>query len=1019
MKRYSAASVFLILMCGIVRAQEYRIAACSHAVCASSLDPGAKPDYLWFWSDHAAPVRLDGHEITSSLPSALSVDSPRMSVRVAGSRWSSAHPVQLIAAPARMWVEVPETMLPRFEVPKSGRVEIPFTSGTAWRARAVGESEGSWWTDVGPSKLLILTEASRRRVRLLTTDGKPVEAGVTLTAPREIGVERSVVAQLRSDRNGWVALDAIPERQPLTLVFSDDRDAPVAITASIGDIPSTITMPPAVAVQGRFVDREKRPVAGVQVEAETWLADSAIVRRTATSDAAGTWSLGQLPREARLALAAHCAGYAPLRKEISLSERLDLGTLTLRKGQNQVFRVIDDSEHKPIAGATIDARLGRKTTTNAKGLAILPDVSVDEPLDLSARGEGFLSRNATLLPPFSKETPLMLTRAFTVRGRFVDPARQPISGASVRVTSGKSFQDVRLSGDTFSLTLKPDQPAELQFLSPSTRPLRVDVEGKRGEVRDLGVLRPSEGITIRGRLLSESGIGIPNGSVWAPRPSAGGALVAWATGVVTRAESDADGVFALRGAGAEPLLLRIDAPGFARAFVPVAPEDVVSEIDLGDIRLNTGTTVRITSKPGSSGLARVALQSESGDIDTLTSTVRDGMATVAHVPSGRVVVSVINERSTTCEKEVDIPLQSEPFNVDCASGLVHIRGRVLLGQRAASGGVLIWSSPHETDSEGLIMGRVSNLGAQQQQVYGAPSQVTLRVGEAGEFESDELRSGAWRVRWVSPDSGSTAPRDVTIAEAEQSIILQYSEAMTRGEVVDQGAHPVRYATVREVGGTAVAMTGDDGKFSIAGLLPGLHRFQAQSGGLNSEITDVLIEPEHDPAPLRLVVKQEASNRFSVHVLTVGGQPAANAFVFVDALDGMTRIVTTDLAGEATVSFTDPPERLRCAMLHEGRWGLDRWRERSEWHDGLTLQIGETGSLRVSTRTVGGALMVEGPNGWNVSMLMRRIGNPMMLGSESTLNLAGLPTGVYTVRLGQCSDQANVRPRETASVAFKN
>ena len=1016
MRRSYGISLLLILACSAARAEEFTIAACSHGVCASRIDPGAKPAYVWSWSDQSAPVRLEGAQTTGSLASAD--HALRITVRVVRSRTSSDHPLKLIAAPTRMWGEVPETMLPRFDVPKSGRVEIPFAKGTAWRVRVVGDTEGTWWSDLSATKPLIPGQASRRRVRIVTTDGKPAEAGVTVMAAGT-GGERGVMAQLRSDTGGWFVLEAIPD-QSVTLIISDDTDAPVTITAPISEIPSLITMAPGVTVKGRFVSRERRPVPDVKVEAEGWLGDSAIIHRAAVSDAAGNWSLAQLPKDAHVVVAANCTGYAPMRKEVSLSERLDLGTLTMSKGETLSIRITDDAGHKPIADAKIDARLGRKATTNAKGVATLRDVSVDESLNLTVSASGFLTREIALAPPFGKEAPLVLTRAFTVKGHFVDAANQLIASASVRVTNGKAFRDVRLSDAAFSLTLDPDQRAELEFLSPSTRPLRVGVEGKRGEERDLGVLQPPEGIAIRGRLLDEAGVVIPNGAVWAPRQSSGGAIVAWATGAVVRAESDADGTFVLRGVGSEPLLLRVDAAGFARSFISVMPESGVPEIDLGSLTLRAGTTVRVTSKPGSSGVARVALRSEAGDVDTLSSAMRDGVASLAHVPPGRVVVSLMRDRSTTCEKEVDVPAQSEPFTVDCASGLVHVHGRVLVGQQPAPGGVLVWYSPNQTETEGLIMNQASNLGAQHQQVYGAPSEVTLRVGASGDFDSDELRSGAWRVRWISAASGSTAPRDVTIpAEEVPSVLLQYPDAVARGEVVDQDARPVQHAIVGEVGGSAFAMTSDRGEFSISGLLPGPHRFQARSGQLTSDAVEVRIEPDREPAPLRLVVQEQPSNDVAIHVLTAAGQPAANAFVFVDALDGATRIVTTDLFGNATVSFTDPPERLRCATLYDGQWGFDRWRARNECRTGVTLQLGDTGALRISAEKQGGALNVEGPNGWNVSMLLRRIGTAMTLSADRSMNLTGLPPGVYTLHLGPGNDQANVRARETTLVTFKN
>src|SRR3981081_1058968 len=128
MRRAHGISLLLMLACSAALADEFTIVACSRGVCASKIEPGAKPAYVWSWSDQSAPVRLDGDQATTSL--APADHALTISGRVVRPGSSSDHPLKLIAAPTRMWVEVPETMLPRFDVPRSGRVEIPFVKGT-------------------------------------------------------------------------------------------------------------------------------------------------------------------------------------------------------------------------------------------------------------------------------------------------------------------------------------------------------------------------------------------------------------------------------------------------------------------------------------------------------------------------------------------------------------------------------------------------------------------------------------------------------------------------------------------------------------------------------------------------------------------------------------------------------------------------------------------------------------------------------------------------------------------------
>jgi hypothetical protein len=104
-------------------------------------------EHLWLWDDRRPPTRLAPSELPS-WPPQEEVSTLRVDVRGA----PDEEPVFVIAAPAPMWQEVTEDLLPRFEVPASGSLAVPTWEGEAWRLRAVGRTAGTSWLDAGPAQ---------------------------------------------------------------------------------------------------------------------------------------------------------------------------------------------------------------------------------------------------------------------------------------------------------------------------------------------------------------------------------------------------------------------------------------------------------------------------------------------------------------------------------------------------------------------------------------------------------------------------------------------------------------------------------------------------------------------------------------------------------------------------------------------------------------------------------------------------------------------------------------------------
>jgi hypothetical protein len=998
-----------------------RLVACRDGACVADLDEMSQSEFVWIWSNDSPPTRFSMGEAKAHVASGTLDRADSLTITVRRPRDSGPKSTGVIAAPEAMWLEVPEPMLPRFTIPKEGSVTIGHRRGTPWIIRVAGEGEGSWWTRIPSGRgevAVVPVPATSRDIEIVGASGAPLPGAAVSILIGASASKRALAAQLRAGSDGVVRLESLPDRDHLTLIISEANHAPVTIEDRVSQLPGEIVLFTGAEVGGRFVDGDGEPVSEARVRAEGWLGESgAVVSRQSHTLENGAWQIAQLPPETKLVIVAEKKGFVSFRGEVNVdAESVDLGTVMLEEGESIVVRTVDDAGGGPINGARIQSAAGRKEVSDSKGIATLHDVSLSSEIELNLTADGYLPRTLRVLLPSGNEIEVELTKAFTVKGRFVERDHRPIGGATARVVAGSSFRDVALDGEEFAIPLHPEQPALLELRSPSTRVVRFEVVGKRGEVMDLGVIHPEDGIVVSGRVTTAGGQPVPAAVIWTPRPGASGPLVTWARGDLLRAESDEDGRFALRGAGPEPLLLRIDAPGFARTFRSVSAQEAAMVIDLGEIPLSKGTTVTVVGR-GEGAVARLALRRESSDIDTLTGAVRDGVATIRHVPAGPSVLTLHRGRSVVCEKRIDVPEETPELEVDCLADLLHVRGTVMIGGRPAEGGTLIWSSPNAVPVAGIILNRRSSLGAEQQQAHGLSSETTLPVSSSGTFESDELRAGEWSVRWVSPHGGSTEQRDVVLVDqAESTILIHYPGETIAGIVVDHDSLPVSRAVVREIIGGHSAITRTDGTFAVAGLSPGTFRLQAEYRDSRSDVVEVELDPRRRIDPVRLMLAHRTADVLLIRLLTSDGRPAANGFVFVETNQGEMRILTTDSEGRARLQFPGaPPTVVRGAAVHHGIWFTGEWMQTADWRDGLTFRPGRTGSLLIVGDTGGEGIGIEGPSGWNIGLLLRRLGATAVVYPQTPLHLTGLPPGAYRLHSATTTKSAIVRAEGTTTV----
>lgn len=108
-------------------------------------------DHYWAWAWNRAPIRVTSGGVEKAYADLRK--APRRYFRIApvlrGAKTNDAQRSAgfLLAAPAELWGEVPEHLLPRFPVGEGGTARFAASTAGQWRFRFVGDAVGSFWKD--------------------------------------------------------------------------------------------------------------------------------------------------------------------------------------------------------------------------------------------------------------------------------------------------------------------------------------------------------------------------------------------------------------------------------------------------------------------------------------------------------------------------------------------------------------------------------------------------------------------------------------------------------------------------------------------------------------------------------------------------------------------------------------------------------------------------------------------------------------------------------------------------------
>lgn len=1036
----------------------------------------------WFWTDGTVPVKIPIDQLARNdlppletpaakttpelsppelivrlqgLPPRRPSDTGKAPEREEGVEQTSVPTIDLISAPLEMWHEVPEHLLPVHHLAASERLELPRSPGKPWRLRALARDVGarplgSWWYDVPavsrPRVRLMLQPASDVEMALVDERRKKVDGAWLRAFPHP--ESRSFCLYPASA--GEVLLPLLPDLQELSVAAVAPGYLSTFTRAYPSSLPRQLALDPGARVMGRFVDSENLPVAGVEVIAEGWLEGTPRIpyRSQGRTDEDGTFSVAPVPLGRAVIRATH-SSFAAFHRALALEpdrneamsrqalapdgvERwtLELGDIRLRRGLGVQVQVEDGSGH-PIPGASLSTRPPQdaKVVTDREGRARLSAVDPEAVLEVEADAQGYRPASIRSLPPHPSLLRIGLQPAFTLLGRFLDSAGQPVSNGSLMVRSEQRLQTTSLESDgSFELTLIPEIPYRLSLRGPSTGRYTLSLEpGRPGEKRDLGDLTAPAGRSVTGRLVDgRDGQPVAGARIWTPRPDGDHPMRAWFFGDLLETVSDAEGRFRLAGLGELPARLRIDAAGFARTEVAFHPEPERSKIDLGDIELLPGTTLRVYVEGAARAdtrrlLARLDLGRQWRETDMLTAPVHEGVATLPDVPPGEAILTVLRGGDLACEKQVTVAPGVEEQEVTCRVEPIQLRGQVLLGGSPAPGGHLHWSPP-AVEGPAFILRRQSPLGAESTSVYGnGRPDLEVPLDDRGTFSTDRVKPGSWEVVWYGKGGVGTTPEVVAVpAEVSQlDLVLEFPDYGLEGRVVDRRGEPVPEARIHEKVTLTTTPVAPDGSFQLLGLGPGRYALQAIQADRRSPWTEAVIPTTGDPEPVELVLGGGADGQsFEARVFTEEGDPARGAFVFVETDRHPQRLLTADSRGRLTVdSGNRAPKAVRFAVYHEGRWLFEPWRRWQELaKEGLRLQIEPGGGLRLIH---GGGepqeITLVSDTSWDVTWLLRRLGQRVRLSPGEPFEFRGLPPGVYDLDVAGLPRSVTIRRNRTEEV----